>query len=568
MHKQLLSASTAVLLTSGVLAGKPSLPRGVAPEDAKLYVPSASKTFTCLTNPSITIPFASVNDDYCDCPDGSDEPGTSACSHVSYGKLGIRGFYCANQPGHVGGYIPLSRVNDGVCDYELCCDGSDEWAGVGGVKCENRCSEVGEKVRKLLGERGRIRNEGAEKRRELERRAAEIRKGLEDEVKALEGIIKSLEFQVEELNAEVKTIEARERAKAVKAGKTKVKGKERVNVVKEVVEGKIQELKTALERVREEEKGARESLVEAEVILKGLKDTYNPNFNDEGVKAAVRKWDDYVAAGKSVGLGKRSDAEERDLDELISGEGIDWDDLMPEEGEGEVPEIYKIEQYLPEGIRKWVHQKLDEARQFMVDNGLLAEYIPPDTHEPKAVTDAKARVATVQTDLTAKRNSLKNAQSELSIDYGPAEVFRPLKGTCISNPFGEYTYEFCFFEKSYQRSLKDSSSSFLGDHKRIEIVDTNMSDKQKGIVFETDDVEELHEEKLAGVVLHYDGGARCWNGPPRSAKVELYCATENEIRSVLETEKCVYTYEVGTPAVCKGEEGAEEAMKSQVRDEL
>ena len=37
------------------------------------YVPG--KDFTCLDG-SVTVPFSYVNDDYCDCPDGSDEPGS------------------------------------------------------------------------------------------------------------------------------------------------------------------------------------------------------------------------------------------------------------------------------------------------------------------------------------------------------------------------------------------------------------------------------------------------------------------------------------------------------------
>eukprot|EP01083_Nonionella_stella_P162324 532752_1 len=57
-----------------------------------------------------------LNDNYCDCPDGSDEPDTAACSHLLVQK---RTFRCAD--GSI--FIFPSRVKDGVID---CPDGSDE----------------------------------------------------------------------------------------------------------------------------------------------------------------------------------------------------------------------------------------------------------------------------------------------------------------------------------------------------------------------------------------------------------------------------------------------------------
>lgn len=75
-------------------------------------------TFTCQTTQEV-IPVSQLNDDYCDCTDGSDEPLTNACPSAM--------FHC--RFGHIIGnanrkIIPSSRVNDGICD---CCDGSDEW---------------------------------------------------------------------------------------------------------------------------------------------------------------------------------------------------------------------------------------------------------------------------------------------------------------------------------------------------------------------------------------------------------------------------------------------------------
>lgn len=68
--------------------------------------------FTCLDGKR-TIAVTSINDDYCDCPDGSDEPGTSACEGVGEGW-----FHCKNE-GHVPGKVRRSRVNDGICGASL-----------------------------------------------------------------------------------------------------------------------------------------------------------------------------------------------------------------------------------------------------------------------------------------------------------------------------------------------------------------------------------------------------------------------------------------------------------------
>ena len=96
---------------------------GVQPHLITKYSPSKGekRQWTCLDG-SKTLAWSAVNDDYCDCPDGSDEPGefldilpwnpsesltgTSACPNST--------FYCKNE-GHIGTTIRSSRVNDGLC---------------------------------------------------------------------------------------------------------------------------------------------------------------------------------------------------------------------------------------------------------------------------------------------------------------------------------------------------------------------------------------------------------------------------------------------------------------------
>jgi len=75
-----MTSTTALLLLlgtalglAGQVAAAPPLPRGVSPADAHLY--SASPFFCPGLTGLLPIPPARLNDGYCDCVDGSDEPG-------------------------------------------------------------------------------------------------------------------------------------------------------------------------------------------------------------------------------------------------------------------------------------------------------------------------------------------------------------------------------------------------------------------------------------------------------------------------------------------------------------
>ncbi|XP_066576745.1 glucosidase 2 subunit beta isoform X2 [Amia ocellicauda] len=124
--------------------------RGISLAYRRFYKEKPS--FLCIDGSKL-IPFTQVNDDYCDCLDGSDEPGTAACSN---GR-----FYCTNL-GFRPYYIASSRVNDGVCD---CCDTSDEYNSQ--TRCNNTCRKLGQKERAEVENQIRSMNEGLHLKRQL-----------------------------------------------------------------------------------------------------------------------------------------------------------------------------------------------------------------------------------------------------------------------------------------------------------------------------------------------------------------------------------------------------------------
>ncbi|KAJ4981745.1 hypothetical protein NE237_032582 [Protea cynaroides] len=117
-----VSSSASLLPTSSFL--------GIHPQEENYF---KSKVIKCKDG-SKSFTRDRLNDGFCDCVDGTDEPGTSACPG---GK-----FYCRNV-GDTPQVLFSSRVNDCICD---CCDGSDEYDS--GINCPNTCFKDGNTLQK------------------------------------------------------------------------------------------------------------------------------------------------------------------------------------------------------------------------------------------------------------------------------------------------------------------------------------------------------------------------------------------------------------------------------------
>jgi protein kinase C substrate 80K-H len=219
--------------------------------------------------------------------------------------------------------------------------------------------------------------------------------------------------------------------------------------------------------------------------------------------------------------------------------------------------VYKFEAYLPTPVRSWVDQKLRDLRVLLVDNGVLAPTSDSGS-ESKELETARAALTSASDSLHNSKTDLTTHIDDLRKDYGADDIFRALKGQCVSQDSGEYTYELCWLDATKQKSKKNGAQTVMGHFVAMDTVavDDEVPADGRGVG---------SGERVA---LRYENGQHCWNGPSRSTLVVLACAEVDEVWKVTEEEKCVYRMEVGTPAVCgvgwKGGEGGKEVG----RDEL
>lgn len=534
-------------------------------------------SFACISNPSITLSPSQINDNSCDCPDGSDEPGTAACAYLDAlspeqplpGSLtgttnttnSLPGFWCANA-GHIGSYVPFMYVNDGVCDYDLCCDGSEEYAHVGGVKCENRCASIGKEWRRVEAERKQSKERSIKQKRSLESQAEGLRQGLEGKLVLLKKDLGRLEARKEELQKKFEDVERAERGKVVKpAGQG---GK--LGILVGLAKTRVAELRTALDKVLDQRDDLQDRVDKLEDILRSLQEEYNPNFNDEGVKAAVKGWEDYAAAHD--GEKKSDDVSDVDVMDALKEDsetsGVNWAEFEAGEDSSDAdigmtapatpivtagvltPLVYNLEAYLPTFLRDYVHDKITLARVWLIENGILAD-TPTGSGESRLVTAAREALDAGKSEVSSTTSSIEETEREIAKDYGPKAIFRALKDQCVSTDVGEYEYELCWMGQTTQKSKKGHGNTSMGSFVRID--------------HEAADEEERADGKGLGkgprMVLRYENGQGCWNGPNRRTDVWLACAEKDELWRVSESEKCVYRMEVGTPAACEdvGEPG-------------
>ncbi|XP_068584119.1 glucosidase 2 subunit beta [Cebidichthys violaceus] len=507
-----------LLLSVGVSAVEVQRPRGVPLSKRQFY--EEGKPFTCLDG-SRTIPFDRVNDDYCDCQDGSDEPGTSACPNGS--------FHCTNA-GYRPGFIPSSRINDGICD---CCDTTDEYNS--GAACQNTCREMGRKERESLQKMAEIAKEGFLLKQQL---IQEAKRGLEDKkVKHADIEInkKDLESKVEALRivkeaAEQPEKEAKERHLKAwedqKAVIQKEKDKARMAEVFLELDDDADGFVSVAELLSHSEldSDSEDSFTEAEAQgLMGGVDNVDP-VAFESVWNNIKEKYISEATPDTPAPVETPPEEVREPDSDNDSEQYPEEDIPDEEEdddeEDEDDDTEDRDYKSPPTTQ--TQEKKDED-----DEGAM----PPYDQETQNLIDAaqKARDAFDEAEKALREvdDQIKSLEKEISFDFGPSAEFAYLYSQCYELTTSEYVYRLCPFNRVSQKPKFGGSETNLGSWGHWAGPEDNIY-----------------------AVMKYEHGTGCWQGPNRSTTIKLTCGKETVLTSTSEPSRCEYLMEFISPAVC------------------
>eukprot|EP00922_Rhytidocystis_sp_ex-Travisia-forbesii_P039061 GHVS01058160.1.p1 GENE.GHVS01058160.1~~GHVS01058160.1.p1 ORF type:complete len:588 (-),score=112.55 GHVS01058160.1:326-2089(-) len=516
------------------------------------WVPSELSTshglfFHCLSG-TVTIPFDALNDDFCDCPDGSDEPGTAACTGASWlfrerrrpagGAEGWKkqsGFYCPNR-GYLPKFVHHTMTDDGICD---CCDGSDEWRS--GL-CPDACEE---QAKEWKAERVRVR--------------AEVKKGLflkhtyGEEGKAwLEGCRKQLavlKHSLAQLIEEAVVAEAK-----VKNQTTEVPAKltdEELSAPEGKAAGTEKLEEDTQGTVSEFTKWALHDGIDAETEEKYYKSVVDPEDTEDSSPAqSPLNWLSSVhtqlvrvsAAVGSVGRLPPPYASveiRRHYDEFMSKRG--WAECLG---------------VLEHGFKFLVKQCYNTALDVSKSLNLIGELQKPlEEHANDLRADVKYTEFRVQ-----------ELQAYLDLNLGANTEFYPLTRQCAKTSFDGFDYEICFFKEATQ--MERGHSHYLGRMVTFQQEDAKSQELTANF---PEDVVAHEEEDVAGAqvyVMRFRKGSRCHDNTRRELTVKFVCGGAVQIMQVHEPSRCRYYATVKCPSACTVDDERKLAVHEPGREEL
>eukprot|EP00166_Cyanidium_caldarium_P000654 ctg_126.g61 len=488
--------------------------RGASPEvEKRLLAHAAEGYFQCSQQ---RLPIDALNDDYCDCVDGTDEPGTAACSGVSPHTLR---FYCSNR-----GYLPellhASRVNDGFCD---CCDGSDEWQRPG--VCNDTCPERGDALRAELEDKVGRWEAGRQQRRLLEQKAAARRQRrgpqMVREHRAQLHIAQRAERRLSRwkrrLEAYTKLLESSlERAELTPAT--------------HATAGMGAETDPLSETPASEDEHPTEDVPSSSPVPDELLDENMQNelqavpqpSHADGPTATERSWRKRHAHGRE-GVASAKDT-------------ASSSPTPPQQLESEACRAVTLSWPAYVIVCAWQRVLQLRRRDLLANYRILRPLLGRVRDATALRRDASACVSLAASEYHAavrqrehRHRELEEAQRQQTARYGPSDAFYAFHDEpCFQKQVGEHEFEVCLPRKVTQRSSQGGGNALLGHFERVQ------------------------EPDAPGKPLRmlFENGDRCWHGPTRHCVIEFTCSNVTDILHVEEPEKCFYRIRMSCPAAC------------------
>ncbi len=491
---------------------------GVQKEYLSFYTSAlAGGKFTCVDK-SATIDVSLVNDGYCDCLDGTDEPGTAACSYQVNFPDKWR-FQCKTPIGDRHKELFHSRINDRICD---CCDGSDEYEGL--VECPNNCAAAAEKEEREARERETRRQNGLREKEKLEKEGNAKKSEIALELAKIEAELQQVSKEVAPLE-EVKRVEEEKETQEREAIKMKS--------LEEKVKWEAEEAK----RKEEAEKADAERRAAAEAHPE------IPRTSDgESVRYVCSKW---RQTKECKGDGERDQYADRECEDLIESGWSGYCECFDATQGVEVTHRFdcghlklkcshvcayngEVGTGVPEMPAGSGAEDTPEAPTFKVDDG--------SSHQRPEANEARAKfneVNSKKVELERRKKELEEAENAQFFEY-PA--FLALKGQCFSKDDGSYSYHLCLYDKVSQGSRGQAGhyGTSMGEWR-------GFGEQTYSAWGAKHDISKMK----------FEHGQHCYGGPARSTEVSVVCGPENKILSINEPSMCTYTMVFQTPAVCE-----------------